>query len=62
VREQECLESDDLFAQLRDGRSKRVVLSTEDLDLLLQVLEPLLLALAAFQCSNSASHVSIPLS
>lgn len=53
VSEQECFKPDNLLTQLRDGGSERIILSAENLDLLLEIREPLLLALAALERSDS---------
>lgn len=53
VSEQECFKPDNLLTQLRDGGSERIILSAENLDLLLEICEPLLLALATLERSNS---------
>lgn len=53
VSEQECFKPDNLLTQLRDGGSKSIILRAENLDLLLEIREPLLLALATLERSDS---------
>jgi len=52
VREEESLQVDNFFPQLRNLRRQCIVLAAEDLDLRLKISEPLLLSLAAFQRSH----------
>ena len=50
--EKQCLEVDNLFAQLCDSGGKSVVLCTKELDLGLEVGQPLLLALSTLESSD----------
>ena len=52
MRKEKSFQADNFFSQLCDSGSKRIILRTKDLDLLLQVCKPLLLTLATFKCSN----------
>jgi hypothetical protein len=53
VREQQCLEADDLLSQLSDGGGECIILRAEHLNFLLEIGQPLLLALSTLQCRDS---------
>lgn len=53
--QQQRLEVDNLFPQLSNGGRQRVVLSAEQLDLGLEVSQPLLLSLSALERSDTMS-------
>ena len=55
VSKQEGFKPHDLLTQLRDGGSERIIFSAENLDLLLEIGEPLLLALATLERSDSGT-------
>jgi len=59
VCEEQSLEPHYLLTQLSDRSRQRVVLSTKDLDFLLEVSQPLLLALTTFQGSDSVSFKEV---
>ncbi len=54
VRDEQCLEVDNFFPQLRHLCRERVVLGAEQFHFGLQVGEPLLLPLTALQCRDAA--------
>lgn len=54
VGEENGLEINNLFAELGDGCLEVVVLGAVELNLALQIGQPLLLALPAFECSDPA--------
>lgn len=56
VSQKKCLEVDKFFSQLSDSLRQSIILSTEKLDLGLQVCEPLLLALPTLESSNPVSR------
>lgn len=58
VRQKQRLEINNLLAQLLHLAGQRVVLRRIDLYLVLQVLEPLLLALATLERGDTAAQVS----
>ena len=53
MRQQKRLEADNFLSQLSDSGGERIILRAEDLHFLLQVREPLLLALSTFECGDS---------
>ena len=52
VGQKQRLEVDNLFAKLSDGGTEGIVLRAEELNLCLEVGEPLLLTLTTLECSN----------
>ena len=60
VSHKQRLQVDNFFSKLRDGSGKRVVLSAVNLHLGLQIRQPLLLALSAFQSSNPKNICQSP--
>jgi hypothetical protein len=52
VGEEQGLEVDDFLAELSDSGRESIVLCTKELDLGLEVSQPLLLALSALECGD----------
>lgn len=56
--QQESFEVDNFLAQLGDSGGKRVILSGEEFNFVLQVGQPLLLSLSALESRNSENGKS----